>query len=114
MCAGCNQFGLCESCTNINTAISFLHQEECFCWSTLCHESSYPNFDDLRLLIRLLYIRANREKLNQLHTLTRNKALGYVFEDDFDEVEELMSGIDGGDDGNIEEDSLNRLIELVL
>ena len=116
-CGACGVARLCASCAGCETTKAY-HAYECHALArlrdgerglTLAH-------NDLRLLIRVLSVRRRQRDVVASSYATAASdaaaASGDVIVDDVDAFDALMSGVDGGDDGELPESSIAMLHEV--
>lgn len=128
-CAHCGIARLCRRCA-AGPALE-QHAHECHALSRLRDGDSGLTLahNDLRLLLRLLSVRRrwltttttkNRDDDDEMNTARRRNdpaadaaaEAGDVIVDDYDALLELMSGLEGGDDGALPDDAVATLYEV--
>ena len=114
VCASCGSARLCSRCGA--GAAGTLHGLECHALARLRdgEEGLTLAHSDLRLLLRALAVRSMRRVVDAGGDPAAIAAAedGDVIVDDYDALEGLMSGMDGGDDGELPHDAVATIAEV--
>ena len=114
VCASCGSARLCSRCGA--GAAGTLHGLECHALARLRdgEEGLTLAHSDLRLLLRALAVRSMRRAVDAGGDPAAIAAAedGDVIVDGYDALEGLMSGVDGGDDGELPHDAVATIAEV--
>ena len=114
VCASCRSARLCSRCGA--GAAGTLHRLECHALTRLRdgEEGLTLAHSDLRLLLRALAVRSLRRAVDAGGNPAAIAAAedGDVIVDGYDALEGLMSGVDGGDDGELSHDAVATIAEV--
>ena len=114
VCASCRSARLCSRCGA--GAAGTLHRLECHALTRLRdgEEGLTLAHSDLRLLLRALAVRSLRRAVDAGGDPAAIAAAedGDVIVDGYDALEGLMSGVDGGDDGELSHDAVATIAEV--
>ena len=114
VCASCGSARLCSRCGA--GAAGTLHRLECHALARLRdgEEGLTLAHSDLRLLLRALAVRSMRRAVDAGGDPAAIAAAedGDVIVDGYDALEGLMSGVDGGDDGELPHDAVATIAEV--